>query len=92
MDEAGPSQFIFWAYFRSANFAQTLRMRRHTLAPPGPTAPGNGGTAPENGAKHDYPTFEPAIRVLYTRVYILVCGEASSLPTVISQCVEVDKA
>ena len=64
-------------------------MRRHTSAPPGPTAPipppgstapGTGGTAPENGAKHDYPTFEPAIRVLYTRVrvykIILVCGES----------------
>ena len=38
------------------------------IPPPGSTVRrlGTGGTAPEKGAKHDYPTFEPAIRVLYT--------------------------
>ena len=66
---------------------------------PGPTAPGNGGTAPENGgtapengAKHVYPTFEPAYEYFILECIYLCVGKASSLPTVISQCGEVDKA
>ena len=66
---------------------------------PGPTAPGNGGTAPENGgtapengAKHVYPTFEPAYEYFILECIYLCVGKASSLPTVISQCGEVDKS
>ena len=91
----GPGQIFFGRTFDLVIFSQRTLRKLYACAGT-PTlfrhTPGNGGMAPENGAKHDYPTFEPAIRVFYTRVYILVCGKASSLPTVISQCGEVDKA
>ena len=103
--EPARANFFWGAYFRlsdfqSANFAQiyacagtpTLflagQLAGYNLTSPGPTAPGNGVTAPD-GAKHVI--IRPS-NPLYEYFIYTCTWKSSSLPIVISQCGEVDKA